>query len=111
MSPSELQASPEKYIEVDKVVAEKNPGLAKWLPGFVMRYIKRIIHQEEINEVMRQHGDKLGLPFVRSGLDYLDTTVKTVFSAKCQRKRRRRTANTGQTAAEQTQGRRHLDAA
>lgn len=78
MSQSELETSPEKYIEIDKVVAEKNPNLAKWLPGFVMRYIKRIIHQEEVNEAMRLHGDKLGLPFVRSGLEFLDTTVKTV---------------------------------
>lgn len=78
MSQSELISGPEKYIEIDKVIAEKNPGLAKWLPGFVMRYIKRIIHQDEVNEVMHLHGDKMGLPFVRSGLDYLNTTVKTV---------------------------------
>ncbi|WP_421754613.1 1-acyl-sn-glycerol-3-phosphate acyltransferase [Croceimicrobium sp.] len=78
MSQSELQSAPEKYIEIEKVVAEKNPALAKWLPGFVMRYIKRIIHQDEINEAMRLHGDKEGLPFVRAGLDFLNTTVKTV---------------------------------
>tara|TARA_B100001115_G_scaffold182148_2_gene177767 strand:- start:1738 stop:2580 length:843 start_codon:yes stop_codon:yes gene_type:complete len=78
MSQSELQSAPEKYIEIEKVVAEKNPALAKWMPGFIMRYIKRIIHQDEINEAMRLHGDKEGLPFVRAGLDFLDTTVKTV---------------------------------
>ena len=78
MSQSELQSAPEKYIEIEKVVAEKNPALAKWMPGFIMRYIKRIIHQDEINEAMRLHGDKEGLPFVWAGLDFLDTTVKTV---------------------------------
>lgn len=78
MSQSVLMSGPEKYIEVDKVIAEKNPALAKWLPAFVKRYIKRIIHQDELNEVMHLHGDKTGLPFVRSGLDYLHTTVKTV---------------------------------
>lgn len=70
--------APEKYIELEKVLVEKNPSLAKWLPGFVVNYIKRIIHQDEMNEVMALHGDKEGLPFVRAGLDYLNTTVKTV---------------------------------
>ena len=70
--------APEKYIELEKVLAEKNPSLAKWLPGFVVNYIKRIIHQDEMNEVMALHGDKEGLPFVRAGLNYLNTTVKTV---------------------------------
>ena len=74
----ELKNAPEKYIEIEKVIAEKNPALAKWLPGFVVNYIKRILHQEEINEVMRRHGDKRGLPFVRAGLDFLNTEVKTV---------------------------------
>lgn len=75
---AELKNSPEKYIEIEKVIAEKNPALAKWLPGFVIAYIKRILHQREINEVMRLHGDKRGLPFVRAGLDFLNTEVKTV---------------------------------
>lgn len=68
----------EKYIDIEKVVAEKNATLAKWLPGFVMSYIKRIIHQEEINECMRLYGEEIGLDFVRSGLDFLDTKVETI---------------------------------
>ncbi len=68
----------EKYIDIEKVVAEKNATLAKWLPGFVMSYIKRIIHQEEINECMRLYGEEIGLDFVRSGLDFLETKVETI---------------------------------
>ncbi len=73
-----MSTAPAKYIEIEKVIAEKNPTLAKWLPGFIVRYIKKIIHQEEINAVMLKHGEKRGLPFVRAGLDFLETTVKTV---------------------------------
>lgn len=54
----------------------KNPKLAKWLPGFVFRYLKRILHEDELNEVMNLHGDKVGLDFVRAGLDYLNTKVE-----------------------------------
>jgi putative hemolysin len=66
-----------KFIDIEKVVAEKNPALAKWLPGFVMRYIKRIVHQDEANEVMNLHGDKIGLDFTRASLNYLNTKVVT----------------------------------
>lgn len=67
-----------KFIDVEAVVAEKNPTLAKWLPGFLMSYIKRIIHQDELNECMHLYGDKVGLDFVRAGLDYLDCKVETI---------------------------------
>ncbi|MCR9154778.1 MAG: 1-acyl-sn-glycerol-3-phosphate acyltransferase [Bacteroidetes bacterium] len=73
----ELNKVPEKFIEVDKVIAEKNPALAKWLPNFVLNYIKRIIHQSELNAIMREHGQKEGLPFVRAGLESLQTKVET----------------------------------
>ena len=59
-------------------MAEKNPTLKKWLPGFLMSYIKRIIHQDEMNEIMNLHGDKIGLDFVRAGLDFLDCKVETI---------------------------------
>ena len=38
-----------KIIDVKRLIASKSPRLAKWLPGFVMRYLKRILHEEEIN--------------------------------------------------------------
>lgn len=45
----------EKFINVRKIIAERNPKLLKWLPGFVIRYIERIIHQDDINEFMLRH--------------------------------------------------------
>jgi hypothetical protein len=38
-------------IDVKRVLAEKNPRLLKWMPGFLLRYLKRIVHQEEINRI------------------------------------------------------------
>lgn len=68
--------TPTKYIDIKAILREKNPALAKWLPAFVVNYIKRIVHQEEINEIMELHGEKQGLDFVRSGLDALNTKVE-----------------------------------
>jgi len=73
-----LADTPTKYIDIKAILQEKNPTLAKWLPSFVVNYIKRIIHQEDVNEAMALHGDKIGLDFVRSGLEFLNTKVEVV---------------------------------
>ena len=36
-------------IDVDAVLAAKAPRIARWVPGFVIRWLKRTIHQDEIN--------------------------------------------------------------
>ncbi|WP_092175053.1 1-acyl-sn-glycerol-3-phosphate acyltransferase [Cyclobacterium xiamenense] len=53
-----------KFIDIRQVIATKNPGLLKWLPGFVLGYIKRIVHEEEVNTIMARHGDRKELDFV-----------------------------------------------
>jgi hypothetical protein len=41
-----------KFIDVDKIFAEKAPSIKKWLPKFIMRWLKRKLHEEEINKIM-----------------------------------------------------------
>ncbi len=73
-----MAQTPAKYIDINAIIKEKNPTLAKWLPSFLVNYIKRIVHQREINEVMALHGDKIGLDFVRAGLESLNTKVEVI---------------------------------
>ncbi|WP_235954799.1 1-acyl-sn-glycerol-3-phosphate acyltransferase [Cyclobacterium salsum] len=54
----------EKFIDIKKVIASKNPALLKWMPGFVLGYIKRIVHEEEVNDIMLRHADLKELEFV-----------------------------------------------
>lgn len=56
--------SAEKFIDIEKVIASKNPKLLKWLPGFLLRYVKRILHEDEVNEYMKEHGHERDLEFV-----------------------------------------------
>jgi len=53
-----------KPIDIREVFMEKNPGLAKMIPGFVYSYIRRIVHLDEINDFLRRHGHLKGIPFV-----------------------------------------------
>lgn len=68
--------APAKYIDVKEVIRSKNQNLAKWLPGFVVNYFKRIVHQDQLNEAMRKFGHKEGLEFVEAGLKFLNTKVE-----------------------------------
>lgn len=54
----------EKFIDIKKVISEKNPGLVKWMPRFVLSYVKRIVHEDEVNRVMAKHGHLYGLEYV-----------------------------------------------
>ena len=54
----------EKMIDLEKVIASKNPKLLKRIPGFVLRYLKRIIHVDEINDFMWRHRNDIGFDFV-----------------------------------------------
>lgn len=48
--------SEDNFIDIRKLVSSKNPKLARFIPGFVYRYLKRILHQDEINDFMRRNG-------------------------------------------------------
>lgn len=68
--------SQEKFIDVEKIIAAKNPKLLKWLPGFVLRYVKRILHEDDINAFFAKHGHRRGLDFVDTVLSEFHTTVE-----------------------------------
>lgn len=67
-----------KYIDVKEVIRGKNASLARWMPSFMLRYVKRIVHEEDINDVMGRIGHLEGLEFVRAALDDLHTTVEVI---------------------------------
>lgn len=71
---------PTKFIDVDKVLKEKAPGLRKWMPKFVLNWLKRKLHEEEINVVMHELKDCYGVDFNNGCLDKLGANVVPVNS-------------------------------
>lgn len=59
-------------IDVDQVLRSKNPSLAKAVPSFVVNYLKRIIHQDEINELLRNYGHLRDAEFIAAALDFFE---------------------------------------
>ncbi|MFM2386082.1 MAG: hypothetical protein RL660_839 [Bacteroidota bacterium] len=58
-----------KFIDVAKILKDKNPGAYKWMPGFLISWLKRIIHEDRLNAFQsRAHHLR--------GLDYCDATIE-----------------------------------
>lgn len=67
--------SADKFVDIEKIIGSKNPRLLKWMPGFVLRYIKRILHEDDVNAFMREHGHLRDLDFVAKVMEVFNTKV------------------------------------
>ncbi len=65
-------------IDIEKVLEDKNPRLKKMLPGFIISYIKKIVHQKEVNHYINTYYYKEGVDFIEALLADMNTIVKTV---------------------------------
>jgi 1-acyl-sn-glycerol-3-phosphate acyltransferase len=63
-------------VEIRKVFLEKNPKLARLLPGVIFSWLERIIHQDEINLFLKDYGHKQGLPFLEEALKFFNVTIE-----------------------------------
>lgn len=63
-----------KLIDIDQLIDSKNPNLRKWMPGFVLRYFKRILHEDDVNTFLDKQGDKYGAEFCDAAVEDLDIT-------------------------------------
>ena len=59
-------------VDVEQVLFSKNPSLAKKLPRFIISYLKRIVHQDEINRFLQINGHLKDAEFIKAGLDYFE---------------------------------------
>lgn len=58
-----------EFINLDNVIAKKNPKLAKRLPRFVKNIIRRIIHEKNINITLSINEDYKDYDFVKNVID------------------------------------------
>jgi len=65
----------EQFLNLEKVIEEKNPRLSKLIPGFVLRYIKRITRLDDLNEFLARQHDQYGLDFARVSIEEMEVTL------------------------------------
>jgi putative hemolysin len=59
----------EKIVDIETAIRNGNNKFLKSLPGFVVRFIKRVIHQDEINSTIHRSRHLTGVPFIIDVLD------------------------------------------
>lgn len=64
-----------KPVDVKKVFYDKNPALAKILPGFIYKYLKKIVREKEYNEFLEYSGTRLNVDFIDAALEYFNVTL------------------------------------
>ena len=65
-------------IDIEKISGEKIPKLANKLPRFAFRYLKKILHQDDINSLLSRTEGVSGLPFVDETMKEFKTSVNAV---------------------------------
>lgn len=66
----------EKTIDIEKVLKDKMGAKAKFVPGFLVRWLKRIVHQDEINAFLWDSRDKTGVEWLEACVRYLDIKLE-----------------------------------
>ena len=69
-------------VDIEKVIRGKSQKLADRLPRFVLNYIKKTIHQDEINRLLLENREYTGVEFATHILKDLDVSYRVHFSGK-----------------------------
>lgn len=73
-----ILSQPKKLVDVEKAIESKNPRLLKLLPGFVLRYIKRVVHENELNDASSRNSERFEHEFVDSAMEEFGVHVKVI---------------------------------
>lgn len=65
-------------IDIKQILKQKAPSAARKIPGFVVNYLIRTVHQDELNDILRQYHDKDGVAFMQELIGYFDLNLELV---------------------------------
>jgi len=60
-------------IDIAKVLKGKAPNT--YVPGFIVNYLKRIVHEKEINNFLFKNQNLRNIEFIEAGLKFLEVTI------------------------------------
>ena len=59
------------FIDINEIIKTKKPFLLKILPNFIINYINRIVHVDEVNRILYTYGQLNGL----KGVDFVNAAL------------------------------------
>ena len=73
----QLKMERKKTIDLRRLIASKNEKLLRWMPGFVLRYLERVIHQDEINTLLEKAGELKDAEFSDAVMEEFKITISS----------------------------------
>jgi putative hemolysin len=71
-----MVAVTEKTINIDQILKDKLGAKYPFVPGFLVNWLKRIVHQDQVNAFLWESRDKTGVDWLEECVSYLDMTLK-----------------------------------
>lgn len=59
-------------VDVEQILREKAGAKARRVPRFVLSWLKKIVHQDEVNQFLEQSSHLSGVEWLEACVDYLD---------------------------------------
>ncbi len=66
----------EKTIDIEKILKGKMGAKAKFVPGFLVSWLKKIAHQDQVNAFLWESREKKGVEWLEACVEYLDMTLE-----------------------------------
>ena len=65
-----------KFIDIDEIFKSKNPKLFRVFPKFIVSYLKRVVHQDQMNDFIDRNGHLFGIDFVNAIITEFGIQIK-----------------------------------
>ena len=66
----------EKTIDIDKILKGKLGAKAKFVPAFLVNWLKRVAHEDQVNAFLWESREKVGVEWLEECVRYLDMTLE-----------------------------------
>ncbi len=67
-----------KKVDVAEVLRSKAPGVARWVPRLLISYLRRIVHEDEVNEILSLYDTLPSVEFARKALAHIGIGYRAV---------------------------------
>ncbi|WP_278901711.1 glycerol acyltransferase [Leyella stercorea] len=68
----------EKTIDIEKILHSKLGSKARYVPHLLVKWLKKIIHQDQVNAFIWEHCDESGVEWLESTVRYLKMDIRII---------------------------------
>ncbi len=63
-------------VNIKKILESKSPAIAKWIPNFAIKYLRKIIHEDEVNRYLNDFESLSSIDFARATLKRMNISYR-----------------------------------